>query len=141
MDADEAEKRTLFVTKRIGSFIHGTHTKRATADYYSRIRAALGEFVKGEPLYDDEAVLKKLVPHSHNIWEFRITFQPQARIVGAVAKTDVFVAIEPEFRDMLEKKGFDEIIGKSLAWWQEWLDPKPRDPCHPLTFCFCNVKD
>ncbi|WP_380873616.1 hypothetical protein ACFB49_42680 [Sphingomonas sp. DBB INV C78] len=139
-DPDETEKRVLFVTKKIDGFIKGHSSRRGSKDYYARIRAQLGEFVKGETIRDDEEVLKKMAPYANHVWEMRVTFQPHARIFGAFAGVDTFLAITALFRDDCEKGGFRKATTAVCDQWFDWFGTLPRLPGHPLAFCCSNVR-
>ena len=140
LDPDEAIKRELYVTSRIHNFINGKHASKADRDYYARIRAALGDFVKGEPIDDDETVLKKLHPKQDEIWEFRVTFSPQSRLFGAFGGVDIFIALEPSFREKLAKEGFDGAMEKVRNGWAGLFGSKRRFAGSALAFCICNVR-
>jgi hypothetical protein len=87
MDHDETDVRELYLAANVHEFVRGNTEKHKNKAYFQRIRAALGEYVKGETINDDDETLKSL-KHLYGDrtlayeWEFKITFHPAARIFG-----------------------------------------------------------
>ncbi|MBA3510674.1 hypothetical protein [Sphingomonas sp.] len=133
-DEDECEKRRLYLSKdtRNRIYNHPAHQR----DYFANVRAVLKEYVIGEEIEDDEQFFKRLTPrrnpHLTDIWEIKITFAPKARIFGAFAGQDCFVAITSRLRD---KCPFEDAMEKVHYTWNRLFPGHPRFRCWPLDQC------
>lgn len=132
-DGDECEKRRLYITPDVFSRLF-EHPSREQ-DYWAQVRAALGDYVKGEPVADDETFFKKLKPPGDDIWEIRITFSPQARFFGAFVGPNCFVAFTGRFR---EKCPFDKAMQIVRDRWDALFPGWRRFRCDPLSNCISN---
>ena len=86
--------------------LEGTASER---DYYAQVRAFFSAFISGAD-FDDDDLLKALSGGKDGIWEFRITFQPQARVFGFFLRPGEFVALAHKDRGDLDKSGFGGSI-------------------------------
>jgi hypothetical protein len=137
-DPDERETRRLFMTRSLKAYIEDVQG-RAPRGYQGKIRAALGEFVKGEEIPDDETVLKKLRPFRENIWAIRITFDPQSRLFGAFAGFDTFVGFHGRLRQNCDDGGFAEACRTVDEGWKDLFGLWPRQRARELRHLISNV--
>ena len=142
MDRDESEKRRLLMTPAISQFLKGNYPRKVKIDYYARIRARLGHYVKGFSIEDNDDFFKQLHPYGQerlkDFWEIRITFDPHSRIFGAFAAKDCFVAMRAKFRDDCGKefsRGFKRAISACESDWNSLFGSLPRFRCFPLPNC------
>lgn len=139
LDEDESEVRRLILSKKVHDFVMGSHEAGRKMDYYANVRASLGEYVKGEPIRDDLETFKRLAPASADIWEYRITFDPHARIFGGFAKHDCFVALSAAFRRDCDQGGFAKQMKLVRERWVDLFGTRPRYRCFPLDYCISGV--
>ena len=132
-DGDECEKRRLYVSADVFSRLH-EHPK-PEQDYWAQVRAALGDYVKGEAIPEDESFLKKLKPWDDDIWEIRITFSPQSRLFGAFTGPDCFVAFTGRLRQNCR---FEEGMRVVREQWDQLFAGSRRFRCWPLSNCITN---
>jgi hypothetical protein len=122
MDHDETDVRELYLAANVHEFVRGNTEKHKNKAYFQRIRAALGEYVKGETINDDDETLKSL-KHLYGDrtlayeWEFKITFHPAARIFGFFAKRNCLVLFVPELRSNLQTEDFRRSMEKNRDRW------------------------
>lgn len=133
-DEDECEKRRLYLSKDMHNRIynHPAHQK----DYFANVRAVLKTYVVGDEIEDDEEFFKRLKPKWNpqhvDIWEIKILFAPRARIFGAFAGQDCFVAFTSRLR---EKCPFKQAMEKVHNDWDALFLSRPRYRCWPLANC------
>ncbi|OKO87573.1 hypothetical protein AC629_13620 [Bradyrhizobium sp. NAS80.1] len=85
--------------------------------YYAQVRAFFSAFVAGDD-FDDDDMLKAMSEGRDGIWEFRITFVPQARVFGGFLRTGEFVALNFDKRSNLAARGFAPLITATKARWK-----------------------
>jgi hypothetical protein len=95
------------------ALVGGTAQER---EYFAKVRAFLSAFVGGAD-FDDDDMLKALSQGNDGLWEFRVTFQPQARVVGAFLRPGEFVALSFADRGDLQKAGFGPLIRLVKSRW------------------------
>ncbi|QIO34658.1 hypothetical protein [Bradyrhizobium sp. 1(2017)] len=84
--------------------------------YFAQVRAFFSAFVAGND-FDDDDMLKALSGGQDGIWEFRITFLPQARVLGAFLRKGEFVALTFDKRSDLAARGFGPLIASTRSRW------------------------
>ncbi|HEX8225717.1 MAG TPA: hypothetical protein VF605_18065 [Allosphingosinicella sp.] len=137
-DPDEREVRSFFFTHRLKSELEQLGAGQ-TRTYLGKVRASLREYVCGEEIADDESVFKKLVPWGDDIWEFRITFTPQARIFGAFVSFNMFLGITGRLREDCADDGFEEAMDIVRDDWARLFGTARRYRGALLDHCISNV--
>lgn len=133
-DEDECEKRRLYLSRDMHNRIY--NHPAAQRDYFANVRAVLKTYVVGDEIEDDEQFFKRLTPKGNSdlidIWEIKITFAPAARIFGAFADQDCFVAFTSRLR---ERCPFREAMERVHNAWTKLFLGHPRFRCWPLDQC------
>jgi hypothetical protein len=97
----------------------------AETKYFAQARAFFSSFVAGAD-FDDDDMLKPLSQGQDGLWEFRITFQPQARVLGGFLRNGEFIALAEAKRADLDKQGFGKTIGLVKSRWKSlFSDQRP----------------
>ena len=123
---DDTCLRRLWLHPNVQKWANSTGDTAAERDYFAQIRAFFSAFV-GDADFDDDDMLKALSQGRDGLWEFRITFRPQARVVGAFLRPGEFVALSFADRADLQAAGFGPLIGVVKNRWKS-LFPN----CTPL---------
>jgi hypothetical protein len=132
-DGDECEKRRLYISADVFARLY--EHPQAELDYWGQVRAALADYVKGEPIPDGETFFKKLKPWEDDVWEIRITFSPQSRLFGAFTHQDCFVAFTGRLRQNCR---FEDGMRIVRDRWDDLFSPRRRFRCWPLNNCISN---
>jgi hypothetical protein len=96
----------------------------AEKKYFADAQAFFRVFVAGAD-FDDDDMLKSLSQGEGGLWEFRITFHPQARVIGGFLRNGEFVALAQAKRADLGKKGFGQTIGLVKDRWRSLFSQSP----------------
>ena len=93
--------------------------------------------------FEDDTLLKELTTKVGAFYEFRITFNPQHRIVGGFLRPGEFFALAHETRKNLEAKGFAPTISRASKLWNSLgFDSRPlTDQCSSLLEDFHHDED
>lgn len=137
-DEDECEKRRLYISKDVYSRLY--EYPKAQRDYWANVRASLGDYVKGEPIPEDDVFFKRLDPKGdqslYDIWEMRILHHPQSRLFGAFTEPNCFVSFTGRMRDDCD---FDKAMRIVRDRWYDLFGGHPRFRCWPLNKCITNL--
>jgi hypothetical protein len=114
---DDTCLRRLWLHPNVQKWANSTGKTAAERDYFAKVRAFLSAFVSGAD-FDDDDMLKALSQGRDGIWEFRITFQPQARVLGSFLRPGEFVAFSFADRADLQVAGFGPLIGLVKSRWK-----------------------
>ncbi|MBB4618647.1 hypothetical protein [Sphingomonas abaci] len=140
MDPDEAAKRVFLMSAKHMRWLTSPEGTTKSRVYRSRVRAAIGEYVKGEAVLDNNQTLKKLQPPGLDVWVYKITFTPHARIIGFFVDYDKFIGLERKFRHELEGDAYDEARDRAVDRWNFlFKDSRPHSG-HSLFHCISNVR-
>ena len=105
LDADQSHHRCIWLHPQVGKWISKRGLLTSGQDYYAGVREFLKGFVVGHD-FDDDDVLRPLTPVTEGVWEFRVQFEPKARIFGAFLEPCVFIATNYKDRNFLDMRGF-----------------------------------
>ena len=94
-------------------------------DYHANIRQFLKGFIIGDD-YDYDDMLALLKPDEEGVWEFRIQFEPKARIFGGFLEPCRFVATNYQDRNFLGARGFANDRQRCRTIWETLLKDYPR---------------
>ena len=114
---DDTCIRRLWLHPNVKKWASTPGESSAERDYFAQVRAFFSAFVAGSD-FDDDDMLKALSQGKHGIWEFRITFRPQARVLGAFLRNGEFVALAHSDRGDLAKAGFGPLIKVVRDRWK-----------------------
>ncbi len=114
---DDTCLRRLWLHPNVQKWANSTGSTAADRRYFAQVRAFLSAFVGGSD-FDDDDMLKALSHGRDGLWEFRITFQPQARVVGAFLRPGEFIALSFADRADLHAVGFGPLIGVVKSRWK-----------------------
>jgi hypothetical protein len=133
----EAEQRRIVMLPSLNRWLSTPATKQSVVEYYAKARAHLGRFVKGA-IIDNEDYMKELARREkgrwrgRGFWEFRISFEPKARVFGVFAGPDLFFATHPRDRDDLkwDKRKWEHALSRVEREWDTlfagmrwWIGP------------------
>ena len=113
---DDTCLRRLWLHQNVQKWANSAGQTPAEEKYFAQVRAFLSAFVEGAD-FDDDDMLKALSEGRDGIWEFRITFQPQARVLGGFLRTGEFVALSFADRADLQAAGFGPLIRVVKSRW------------------------
>jgi hypothetical protein len=114
---DDTCVRRLWLHPNVEKWCNSTGDNAADRNYFAQIRAFFSSFVGGGD-FDDDDMLKALSQGKDGLWEFRITFQPQARVIGGFLRPGEFVALSFANRSDLAAAGFGPLIGVVKNRWK-----------------------
>jgi hypothetical protein len=113
---DDTCLRRLWLHPNVQKWADTIGDTAAERSYFAQVRAFLSSFIAGAD-FDDDDMLKALSQGKDGLWEFRITFQPQARVLGAFLRSGEFVALSFADRVDLQKAGFGPLIRVVKSRW------------------------
>jgi hypothetical protein len=113
---DDTCLRRLWLHPNVQKWAETIGDTAAERNYFAQVRAFLSAFVAGAD-FDDDDMLKALSQGKDGLWEFRITFQPQARVLGAFLRPGEFVALSFANRADLQAAGFGPLIKVVKSRW------------------------
>jgi hypothetical protein len=128
---DDTCFRRLWLHPNVQKWANSTGDTAKERDYFAKVRAFFSQFVGGAD-FDDDDMLKTLSQGKHGLWEFRITFQPQARVVGGFLRPGEFVALSFADRADLDAAGFGPIIKVVRSRWDSMF-PHQKPLMEPRT--------
>ncbi len=108
----------------VAKFVEAVGTTKAEERFCANVRAVCRAFVQGED-FDDDALLKSLQPKAEAIWEFKLTYEPQHRILGAFLRKGEFVATNHRDRKTLAR-GFGPSRTRVKSVWSTLFPSNPR---------------
>ena len=135
-DADESEKRELFMPAALRTTLFQNDPKKAR-QYTANIRAFLGRYVKGEEI-DNEDYMKSW---KEDVFELRVQNQRKGerlRIFGAFGRPDTFVAFFRKPRNYFDGKDdprWDGAIYRVVDEWNAMFPKCRRVPARPFSNC------
>jgi hypothetical protein len=115
LDADQSHCRCVWLHPQVKKWISGRGLLRSGQDYYGNVREFLKGFVIGHD-FDDDDVLCLLEPAHEGVWEFRVQFEPKARIFGGFLEPCVFIATNYKDRNFLDMRGFAGDRRRCRIW-------------------------
>ena len=143
-DADEGEKRQIWLRKQLYDEINRNYKKPRDRDYWASVRAQFGHFVKGHPV-DCENFMKPLRPRDEDLWEIKTLFnKAKGRILGAFIYQDCFFAFRHYSRDFLGKRKSRQWLNAEASTIQTWNELFPgvrRYHCWPCSNCITGGVD
>jgi len=114
-----SERRKLYMTADLARYFERRESNRIQTDLNVYM---LGDFIRAALTLDHkDARMARLDPARDDVWEIRIRErEPQFRLFGRFAVTDVFVVLRgPARRNEVKSKGFDRLKDECLAEWQQ----------------------
>lgn len=114
---DDTCLRRLWLHPNVQNWTNSTGDTAAERTYFAQVRAFFSAFVRADD-FDDDDMLKALSQGRDGLWEFRITFQPQARVLGAFLRPGEFVALSFANRADLQAAGFGPLIKVVKSRWK-----------------------
>lgn len=114
---DDTCLRRLWLHPTVEEWLMSDGKTAAEQRWFAQARAFFRAFVAGAD-FDDDDMLKALSEGKDGLWEFRITFLPQWRIVGGFLRNGEFIALAQAKRDDLQKSGFGPIIKLVRGRWK-----------------------
>lgn len=126
----EEHRRKLYVTSDLARYFERSQSPSALAFYADLNVYILGQDINvALELDHTDCRMARLHPARDDVWEIRYTErQPQLRLFGRFATTDVFVALRgPVRRNAIRAHGFEHFINECLAEWRTlfgWNSPE-----------------
>jgi hypothetical protein len=123
----EGQRRRLYVTSDLARYFEHPRSLSLYADLNVYI---LGQDINVaiEPDHTD-CRMARLHPARDDVWEIRyFEREPQLRLFGRFATTDVFVALRgPVRRNEIKRRGFDRLRDECLADWRTLFGWNPPE--------------
>jgi hypothetical protein len=114
---DDTCLRRLWMHPNVDNWVNSTGASASERRYFAQVRAFFASFVSGAD-FDDDDMLKTLSQGKDGLWEFRVTFQPQARVVGGFLRPGEFIALSFADRSALAAAGFGPLIKVVKDRWK-----------------------
>jgi hypothetical protein len=125
LDADQSHCRCVWLHPQVSRWINKAGLFIPGEDYYANVREFLKGFVIGHD-FDDDQMLRPLTPIEEGVWEFRVQFEPKARIFGGFLEPCVFFATNYKDRNFLDLRGFAGDRQRCRAIWKGLFPDHPR---------------
>jgi hypothetical protein len=125
LDPDQTHCRCIWLHPQVRVWVSRRGFLTSGEDYYAGIREFLKGFIIGHD-YDDDDMLCLLAPGEEGIWEFRVQFEPKARIFGGFLGPCMFIATNYKDRDFLARRGFAGERKRCRDIWDGLFPGHPR---------------